>query len=133
MDDIEEVNIKRFRMDEIELNSKIAIIGKPGTGKTSIIKDILYRHRSRFTKGILMSGTTASSKDFEGVFPDIFIYNIYKQDVADKFWKKQKNYVVNVINEHIGKLIVFVDINIQMKILMYIVIQDIENVEFVKE
>ena len=93
MDDIEEVNIKRFRIDEIELNSKIAIIGKPGTGKTSLVLDILYRHRKRFTNGILMSGTTASSKDFEGIFPDIFIYNKYKQDVADKFWKTQKKLV----------------------------------------
>lgn len=93
MEDIEEVDIKRFRMDEIELNAKIAIIGKPGTGKTSLVKDILYRHRKRFTKGILMSGTTASSKDFEGVFPDIFIYNKYKADVADNFWKTQKKIV----------------------------------------
>jgi hypothetical protein len=63
------------------------------TGKTSIIKDILCRHKKKFTKGILMSGTTDSSKDFDGVFPDIFIYNKYKQDVADNFWSKQKRIV----------------------------------------
>jgi hypothetical protein len=30
MEDIEEVNIKKFKIDEIDLNAKIAIIGKPG-------------------------------------------------------------------------------------------------------
>ena len=93
MEDIEEVTIKRFRMEEMDLNAKVAIIGKPGTGKTSIIKDILYRHRKKFTKGILMSGTTDSSKDFDGVFPDIFIYNKYRPEIADKFWNTQKKIV----------------------------------------
>jgi len=93
MEEFEEVNVKRFKIEDIDLNAKIAIIGKPGTGKTSIIKDILYRHRKKFTKGILMSGTTESSNDFNGVFPDIFIYNNYKQERADHFWKLQKKIV----------------------------------------
>jgi hypothetical protein len=60
------------------------------TGKTTLVKDILYRHRKKFTKGILMSGTTESSQDFNGIFPDIFIYNKYQQERADTFWKQQK-------------------------------------------
>jgi hypothetical protein len=76
---------KRLLMADMSVNHN--------TGKTSIIKDILFRHKKKFTKGILMSGTTDSSKDFDGVFPDIFIYNKYKQDVADKFWGKQKRIV----------------------------------------
>ena len=40
-----------------------------------------------------MSGTTESSHDFNGVFPDIFIYNKYRQEKADAFWKLQKKIV----------------------------------------
>jgi Poxvirus A32 protein len=93
MDEIEEVNIKRFKIDEIDLNAKIVIIGKPGTGKTSIIKDIIYRHREKFTKVILMSGTADSSGDFKGVFPDIYMYKGYQKELIDKWWAKQQDIV----------------------------------------
>ena len=93
MEEIEEVNIKRFKIDEIDLNAKIIIIGKPGTGKTSIIKDIIYRHRQKFAKTVLMSGTADSSGDFKGVFPDIFMYKGYKKDMMDKWWEKQQQVV----------------------------------------
>lgn len=93
MENIEEVNIKKFKMDDIDLNAKIAIIGKPGTGKSSIIKDVLWHHRDRFLKGFIMSGTTESSGDFTGLIPDIFTYGGYDEKVASTFWKKQKQTV----------------------------------------
>lgn len=93
MDDIEEINFSKFKIDEIDLNAKICIVGKPGVGKTSIIKDIIYRHRDKFSKALLFSGTTESSNDFSGVIPDIFVHSGYNGALLDKFWSKQKRLV----------------------------------------
>jgi energy-coupling factor transporter ATP-binding protein EcfA2 len=92
-DDIEEINFSKFKIDEIDLNAKICIIGRPGCGKTSIIKHIIYMHRDRFSKALLMSGTTESSNDFSGIIPDIFVHGGYNAALLDNFWEKQKRLV----------------------------------------
>ena len=93
MDDIEEINFSKFKIDEIDLNSKICMIGKPSSGKTSLIKHLIYIHRDKFAKALLMSGTTESSDDFKGIIPDVFVHSGYNADVLDKFWEKQKQLV----------------------------------------
>lgn len=93
MDDIEEINFSKFPIDQIDLNSKICVIGRPSTGKSSIVKDIIYRHRDKFAKALLFSGTTESSNDFNGILPDIFVHPGYNGPLLDEFWNKQKQIV----------------------------------------
>ena len=84
------LQIKKFRIDEMDLNSKCLIIGKPATGKSTIVKDIMYRHRNKFPCGIVLSGTEESSKDFSGMVPDLFMYGSYNQEVINKIVARQK-------------------------------------------
>lgn len=90
MTDVTRLKIRKFKMSEMDLNSKALVIGKPGTGKSSLIKDILYRHRKKFPCGIIVSGTQESSGDFNGMVPDLFIYENYNQPVIDKLVLRQK-------------------------------------------
>jgi hypothetical protein len=89
-DDIEHLSIRKFNIKEMAINSKVVIIGKPATGKSTLIKDLLYQHHNKFTNGgIIMSGKNVSP-------PDLFIYEGYggyggyNQDVIDKFMTRQK-------------------------------------------
>ena len=70
-----ELKIKEFTSDLIapssknmyavdQGGSKIVVIGKAGTGKTSLITSLLYEKRDIFPVGIAMSGTEDSNNFF---------------------------------------------------------------------
>jgi len=54
------------------------------SGKSCLIKDLLYQHRKRFTKAIIMSGTEGSTKFYQGMVPDLYIYDSYNQAAMDR-------------------------------------------------
>jgi hypothetical protein len=70
--------------------SKIVIIGKPGTGKSSIITSLLFEKRNIFPCGIVMSGTEDSTGHYGKIFPDTFVYNNLREDKLEDFIKRQK-------------------------------------------
>ena len=55
--------------------SKIVVIGKPGTGKTTLIASLLYEKRNIFPTGLVMSGTEDSNGYYKKIFPSTFVYN----------------------------------------------------------
>lgn len=99
-DNIEHLSIKKFNIKEMAVNSKVVIIGKPATGKSTLIKDLLYQHRKRFTGGIIMSGTEDSTGFYSGLLPDLFIYGGYNQDAMNKLMLRQKKLVRKNGKEH---------------------------------
>jgi hypothetical protein len=70
--------------------SKHVIIGKPGTGKTTLIKSLLYAKKHIFPTGIVMSGSEDSNGTYGKFFPPLFIYNKYNATQVEKFVKRQK-------------------------------------------
>ena len=90
---VEHVSIKKFNIKEMAINSKCVIIGKPATGKSTVIKDLLYQHRRRYTGGIIMSGTEESNGFYCGLLPDLFIYNNYDQDAMNRLKVRQERLV----------------------------------------
>ena len=103
------LRIKEFNIDLIQPNSKTyrnreqggsktIILGKPGTGKTTLIKSLLYAKKDIFPIGMAMSGTEDSNGAYREIFPNIFVYNNYDEDKARDFIKRQKmakSYVEN--------------------------------------
>jgi len=92
-DNVARLNIRKFDINEMQLNSKVAIIGKPGTGKSSLMKDLLYNHRGKFPVGLIMSETNKDSKDFAGMVPDLFTHDSYNQEALDNMVIRQKRMV----------------------------------------
>lgn len=95
------LNIRELDLDTIQPNnstfmnedqggSKIIIIGKPGTGKSTIIKSLLYAKRNIFPCGVVFSGTEDSSSYFLKMFPSLFIHGGYDEDQLTKFVQRQK-------------------------------------------
>jgi hypothetical protein len=82
---------ERFmKNDPMEGGSKIVVIGKPGTGKTTLISAILYSKKHIFPVGIATCGTEDSSGFYSRIFPPTFVYNKYSEDVLISFKKRQK-------------------------------------------
>ena len=70
--------------------SKIVIIGKPGTGKSSLIRGLLYAKKHIFPVGIALSGSEDTNHDFSKIMPSTFIFNEYNETVIKDFIKRQK-------------------------------------------
>lgn len=69
--------------------SKIIVIGKPGTGKSTLLKDLLYNKRDIFPVGMVMSGSESANNFYEKFFPPIFIYDEYSEEALTRFIHRQ--------------------------------------------
>lgn len=70
--------------------SKIVVVGKPGTGKSTVIASLLYAKKHIIPCGIIMSGSEDSNGFYKKFFPDLFIYNDYDEEQLKTFVKRQK-------------------------------------------
>lgn len=70
--------------------SKIVIIGKPGTGKTTLITSLLYEKSHIFPAGVAMSGTEDSNGHYSKIFPSTFVFNALDKPVIEHFISRQK-------------------------------------------
>jgi len=60
------------------------------TGKSTLIKSLLYSKKHIFPCGIAISGTEDSNHAYRDFMPSSFIYNEYSEDVITEFIKRQK-------------------------------------------
>lgn len=70
--------------------SKIVVIGKPGTGKTTLITRILYEKRKIFPTAFIMSGTEDSNGHYSKIVPSSFVHNKYEENKVENFITRQK-------------------------------------------
>ena len=87
--DMIQPNIKTF-MDPEQGGSKIVIIGKPNTGKSTLIASLLYAKRNIYPCGAVFSGTEDSNGFYKRMFPSTFIFNKYDEEQLKSFISRQK-------------------------------------------
>jgi hypothetical protein len=89
--------IKKFNMDTIrdrcEIDSKkspmIVVIGKKDTGKSFLVKDILFHTQAAFPVGTVISGTEVANEFFQHMVPSKLIHDKYKPDIVMNTIKRQ--------------------------------------------
>ena len=69
-------------------------IGKRGTGKSTLVKDILYYCRN-IPIGTAISATEDGNKYYSSFIPDLFIHSEYKSDVIQSVINRQKKMIMN--------------------------------------
>jgi len=98
--------MKEIKINELDLNlinpnifnyenpsqggSKIVVIGKPGTGKTTLITRLLYEKRKIFPTCLIMSGTEDSNGHYSRIIPSSFVHNKYEEPKVENFITRQK-------------------------------------------
>ena len=70
-------------------NKRCLFIGKTETGKSTLVRDLLYNHRN-IPKGICVSGTQDGIEDYGKIMPRIYIYDQYDKDIVNKLIKSQQ-------------------------------------------
>ena len=84
------IQLKKFNPATIGDNRVCVYIGKRGTGKSSLVTDMLY-HKRNVPVGIVMSGTEEGNSYYQDYVPDLFIYNDYDRETVEKIIARQRH------------------------------------------
>jgi hypothetical protein len=99
--------IREFNPDMLEPHTvkskeggtKIIVIGKPKSGKSTAIKSLLHAKRHIFPCAMVMSGTEETNGFYQTFIPSSFIYNDYDEDKLADFIKRQKLAKAHLANQ----------------------------------
>jgi len=82
-----DVSLRKFDMSRIPKDAVCVFIGKRRTGKSTLVKDLLFHHQD-MPLGIVMSGTEESNSFYSKMVP--LVYNEFNPMVLNNFVKRQK-------------------------------------------
>jgi hypothetical protein len=83
------LHLKKFDISSIKDDKVVVLIGKRETGKSFLVKDLLYYHRD-IPIGTVISATEAANGFYGDVIPSIFIHDEYTPGVVENVIKRQK-------------------------------------------
>ena len=72
------LQLKKFDPSKIGDDKVCVFIGKRGTGKSTLVTDIMY-YKKHIPVGIVMSGTEDGNHYYRQFVPDLFIYGDYNK------------------------------------------------------
>ena len=100
------LELKKFDMKNIKfISSKtqgpvIVLIGRRDTGKSYLVKDLLYHHQD-IPIGTVISGTEAGNGYYAKMVPRLFIHDEYNSAIIENILKRQKM-VIKQINKEVN-------------------------------
>jgi hypothetical protein len=83
------LNLKKFDMAKIRKDSISILIGKRKTGKSFLIKDLLYYKRD-IPIGTVISASESSNRFYGDMMPSLFIHDEYSPEIIANLVKRQK-------------------------------------------
>ena len=83
------LKLKKFNITSISSESVVVFIGKRRTGKSFLVKDLLYYHRD-IPISTVISGTEAANRYYSNIIPSIFIHDEYTPYLLDNVVTRQK-------------------------------------------
>ena len=92
------LNLKKFDIRNVKSDKVCVFIGKRETGKSFLVKDLLYYHRN-LPLGTVISGTEGANKFYGNMIPEIFIHEEYTSQIVDNVMKRQKKIVKKTMKE----------------------------------
>lgn len=84
-----EITLKKFDITRITGDKVVVMIGRRNTGKSHMVKNLLYYHRDTPIASVI-SATERANKFYSDIIPPIFIHDEYTPEVVEKFCKRQQ-------------------------------------------
>lgn len=91
------LSLKKFDMRMIKDDKVCVFIGKRETGKSFLVRDLLY-HKRHLPVGTVISGTEGANSFYSSIMPPIFIHHVFRPEVLANFMKRQKK-MVTLLNK----------------------------------
>lgn len=82
-------SIKKFDMKRIPQDAVVIFIGRRRTGKSTLVRDLLYHHQD-MPLGTVISGTEESNSFYGKMIPPLFIHGEFNPLILSNFVKRQK-------------------------------------------
>ena len=95
------LELKKFDMSEITSDKVVVLIGKRNTGKSFLVKDLLYHHR-KVPIGTVISATESANPFYADILPSLFIHDYYTPEIIANVCKRQK-LIVNKMRAEMSK------------------------------
>lgn len=86
------IQLKKFKPENMADDKVCVFIGKRGTGKSTLVTDILYC-KKHLPAGIVMSATEEGNHHYKQFVPDLFIYGDYEREAIERVLDRQKSLV----------------------------------------
>ena len=83
------VSLKKFDMKRIPQDAVAIFIGRRRTGKSTLVRDLLYHHQD-MPLGTVISGTEESNSFYSKMIPPLFIHGEFSPLILANFCKRQK-------------------------------------------
>jgi hypothetical protein len=93
------LELKKFDMNMISDDKVVVFIGKRETGKSFLVKDLLYHHQD-IPVGTVISGTEGANAFYSNMMPSIFIHGEYKAELIQNVLKRQKKVITQIKKEN---------------------------------
>lgn len=95
------IKLKRFNIRNMQKNRIVAILGRKGSGKSTLIRDILYNVKD-IPVGTVISPTEELNEFFSDIIPPIFIHPEYDESIVDRFVDRQR-FIIKKHNEQVKR------------------------------
>jgi hypothetical protein len=82
------LRLSKFNMALIPDDCVVLFIGRRGTGKSWLIKDLLW-HKQRFPIGTVISGTEGANAFYGSIVPSLFIHEEFNSSIISNVLKRQ--------------------------------------------
>ena len=83
-----ELCLNEFDMSRIRDDSIVLFIGKRNTGKSFLLRDVLYHHRS-IPVGTVISATEAANGFYSEIVPEMFIHHDFSPEIVENVMRRQ--------------------------------------------
>ena len=103
-------SLKRFNLNDIENDSTICIIAPRRSGKSFLLRDIMYHKQNEFAYGIVICPSEFANNPFYGKFiPPLFIYSNYSKDLIKNVLDEQKKRISSKGKTSYNRMFVILD------------------------
>jgi hypothetical protein len=92
------LQLRRFDISSIKSDKVVVMIGKRDTGKSVLVKDLLY-HQRDLPIGTVISPTEQANKFFGAIVPPLFIHDEYTPEIIGNVVKRQKQMLNAIQNK----------------------------------
>lgn len=93
------LELKKFDITQITDDKVVVMIGKRNTGKSFLIRDLLYHHTD-LPIGTVISGTESANHFYGDMVPKVLIHDEYKAPIIDNAVKRQKMILKKINKEN---------------------------------